>query len=596
MTATDPLLMPATLPGDGPASIPDIRFRQRAEETLRAIFEHSPAAIYAVDREGNVLLWNPACETMFGWTAGEVAGRRLPFVPAHPDEGFERRRTHVFNGGTIANERATRVRKDRTAIEVVLSMSPIRDTDGEIIAALGVLLDITNQVHAQRELAHQSLHDPLTGLPNRTCFLDRLSVALGRADRKRHSVAVMFLDLDRFKVVNDSLGHDAGDRVLMVIADRLRQAVRPGDTIGRFGGDEFVILCEDINGEPGAVALAERVAKAVGKPINLDSEGDLVLTTSIGIALPRDDDETADTLLRDADAAMYRAKDRGRARHEVFDDVMRARAVAKLDVERELRLAIDRGELALRYQPEVSLRDFRIQSVEALLRWNHPQRGLLAPGAFLDLAEESGLIIPIGEWVLETACKQAVAWRDDPSLAGRAPSVWVNLSPRQLADPALPDMVARTLGRTGAEADDICLEITEGALMADPDTTLATLRELRLIGVRLAVDDFGTGYSSLAYLRRFPVHAVKVDRSFVDRVGQGPEDSAIVAAIVKLSEALGLQVVAEGVETVLQLNKLRELGCELAQGYLFSPPLDPDELTDLLYRRDLRPGGVKTRW
>ena len=417
---------------------------------------------------------------------------------------------------------------------------------------------------AVAELAHQATHDPLTGLPNRALFLDRLETALARRRADDSSVAVLFLDLDRFKVINDSLGHEAGDLLLVAVAARLSDLLRPGDTVARFGGDEFTVLCDDVGGVVDAVAIAERIVDGLALPLLLP-DGDAFVTTSVGIALGGPGGRP-ETLLRDADAAMYRAKERGRSRIEVFDAAMRAQVVERMETEKALHLALERDELVLHYQPEVHVDDLRPWGVEALVRWQHPERGLLAPVSFIPLAEETGQIIPLGDWVLAEACRQSVRWGPD------APVVWVNLSAPQLSDPGLVGRVSAILATTGARPDGIGLELTESAVMGDAELSVRTLRALKALGLHLAIDDFGTGYSSLEYLKRFPVDVVKVDGSFVAGLGRDAEDSAIVTAVVGLAHALGLLALAEGVETECQLAELRRLGCDLAQGYLFARP------------------------
>ena len=415
--------------------------------------------------------------------------------------------------------------------------------------------------HAEARLAHQATHDALTGLPNRTLFLDRLGQALAQRHEDGTTVAVVFLDVDRFKVINDSAGHGAGDRLLTGLAQRLSGLVRPGDTVARFGGDEFTVLCQGVAGASGALKIAERIVEGTAAPFALD-DGEVVVTLSAGIALPRAGD-TPETLLRDADAAMYRAKERGRNRIEVFDEAMRDTAVARLDTEKALRRALDADELVLHYQPQVRVADGRLTGVEALVRWQHPERGLLPPGQFVPLAEEAGLIVPLGARVLEEACRQAQAWRR----AGTPVVVWVNVSPVQVAQPDLARRVAGVLDATGVDPALIGLELTESALLADASSVVA----LSELGVRLAIDDFGTGYSSLDHLRRFPFDLVKIDRSFVAAL-DGARGTAIVAAVVGLAHALGLEALAEGVETEAQHDALRGIGCDLAQGFWFARP------------------------
>ncbi|MGH2579267.1 MAG: putative bifunctional diguanylate cyclase/phosphodiesterase, partial [Actinomycetota bacterium] len=397
--------------------------------------------------------------------------------------------------------------------------------------------DIAKRKLAEAELARRALHEPLTGLANRMLFMDKLSQALARSDRHESSVAVLFLDLDRFKVINDSFGHDVGDRVLVRLADRLRAALRPGDTASRFGGDEFVILCEQIESEHHAVTIADRLANAVAKPIHLDTS-EVVVTTSMGIAIAKGAADSPESIVRNADAAVYRAKERGRARYELFDHDMRARTVKRLRTENELGRAIEVGDMRLLYQPLVHLEDRRVQSFEALVRWEHPERGVLAPEEFIPVAEETGLIAPLGVWVLEEACRQAAGWCSANG-DGPAPTITVNLSARQLVRADFDETVRKVLCEAGLDPPSLTFEITETVLMDAAPSTLHMLHKLRELGVHLAIDDFGTGYSSLHYIKLFHVDVLKVDRSFVSGLGRNPEDSAIVTAIVSLAHALG---------------------------------------------------------
>jgi diguanylate cyclase (GGDEF)-like protein/PAS domain S-box-containing protein len=448
------------------------------------------------------------------------------------------------------------------------------------------LVAIAIERHAfEGRLAHQAHHDPLSGLPNRALFHELLEHALARAQRASTALAVLFLDLDRFKVVNDSLGHDAGDALLVVLARRLEAVLRPGDIVSRFGGDEFIVLCEDLDA-PGAarqaIAIAERLIDAVEEPFLLDGD-EQFLSASAGLALAFDGTERPEDLVRDADAAMYRAKERGRGRAEIFDETMRVGAQQRHEIENALHRAVERQELRIFYQPVISLYDGECVGVEALVRWQHPERGLVAPREFIPLAEETGLIVPIGAWLLETACAQAVEWqrsRRDPARFRLS----VNLSGRQLQTSELAPLVRGVLEVVGLAPDSLCVEITESVLMDDADAGVGALKALKAIGVRVSVDDFGTGYSSLGYLRRFPVDEVKIDRSFVARLGIDPEDAAIVAAVVSLGHALGMGVVGEGVETEAQLDALRDLGADAAQGFFFAPPQPAGDLTAVLAR------------
>ena len=461
------------------------------------------------------------------------------------------------------------------------------DAEQELLLAFAehasLALNDASAVEAMRrafgEAVHQATHDALTGLPNRTLVIDRLTHALARARRRPGALAVLFVDLDRFKVVNDSLGHSVGDEVLIQIAQRLRDAVRPGDTVARLAGDEFVVVCEDVAGEADVLLLADRVALAVAAPIPLYGR-DAIITASIGIALASPDTRAED-LLRDADVAMYGAKERGRARLEIFDQAMRTRMLERLEIEHALRRALAHNEFVLHYQPTVSLRTGRTVSVEALLRWPDPERGLVMPDEFIPVAEENGLIVPLGRWALEEACRQLASWRAQyPECADL--QVSVNLSARQFADPDLVPSVAAALCEAGLPPSRLWLEITESVLMDEAEATIETLKALRALGVHLSIDDFGTGYSSLSYLKRFPVDVLKIDRSFVDGLGADPEDEAIVTAVVRLAHALDLQVVAEGVETAAQLAELRRLGCNAVQGYYFAHPQPAAEMGEIL--------------
>jgi diguanylate cyclase (GGDEF)-like protein/PAS domain S-box-containing protein len=444
----------------------------------------------------------------------------------------------------------------------------------------------------EEQLAHQSMHDPLSELPNRLLFIDRLGQAIARCQRTKSNVAVLFLDLDRFKNINDSLGHEAGDELLVAVARTLESVIRPGDTVARFGGDEFAILCEDLHADTArelTVEIAQRLITNVMRPIIVRGT-EMFVGASVGIAIATEGDERPEDVLRDADAAMNHAKESGRGRVEVFDDTMRARAVTVHATENALHRAIERGELRLFFQPVVSLTDARCVGAEALLRWQHPERGLIGPSEFIPLAEETGLVVPMGWWVVEEAARNAARWQLEQTEPFQ---VSVNLSARQLVQPGLADQFAHVIEESGVEPSTLCCEITESVLMVDTETVIDAIGRVRALGVEFAIDDFGTGYSSLGYLKRFPVDSVKIDRSFVSGLGTDPGDAAIVSAVIGLAHALDLRVTAEGVETEEQLLALIELGCDQAQGYFFSPPQPAPDLRGLVARtRTWRPPGA----
>jgi diguanylate cyclase (GGDEF)-like protein/PAS domain S-box-containing protein len=442
-----------------------------------------------------------------------------------------------------------------------------------------VVAEAVHRVRAEDETRHRALHDPLTGLPNRVLFRDRLEHALAQGARRPSTVAVLFLDLDNFKSVNDTLGHGAGDELLRALTPRLQSVLRPADTLARLGGDEFAVLCEDLT-EAGAVTVAERLAAVLREPIPAGG-GEHHITASVGIAVADSSAADPDGLLRDADAAMYRAKERGRARYELFDERLREQTVERLHIENGLRGAVQRGELRLVYQPLVSLEDGSLRGLEALLRWETPDRGLVMPDDFIPAAEQSGLIVPIGAWVLQEACRQAERWRRARS--GDPLRVSVNVSAVQLAQPDFARVVERALLEAGATPELLCLELTETVLMEAGDAAVDVLHELRALGVQVVLDDFGTGYSALNYLEHIPLDGLKVDRTFAAGLAEnGPHSSAIYGAVVAMASALSLPVVAEGVETAEQVSRLQALGCDVAQGFYFARPVPPEEIDALV--------------
>ncbi len=559
----------------------DITAEREAQDALRtsearftALVERGSDIICVLDAEGRFRYASPASDRLLG--AGTMAIGRSVLQIVHPDDLEVVRSTlrdlAAEPGAVVTGEMRVRDAAGRWhQIEVVASN---RLDDVDIGGVVCNVRDVTERTEAADALSWQAFHDPLTGLPNRTLLLEQVEAALERTRDTGRTTAVLFLDLDRFKNVNDTMGHEAGDRLLTEIADRLRGAVRTADTVARLGGDEFIVLAESLNSRDEATYLADRIRLAVSRPVPLP-QGTVTLTTSVGIAF--DAGHQATTLLRDADTALYKAKDRGRDRWEIFDDSLRAETIRKVAAEQLIRTALDEDGLHVHYQAIIDLVTGQVVGAEALLRIMGPHRELLTPSSFISIAEDTGLIVPIGAGVLDDACRQVGLWREE--LGPEAPTtVSVNLSARQLTTPTFADVVQRTLERHELEPTSLTLELTETTLIAAGRLAHDTLETLHDSGVGLAIDDFGTGYSSLAYLKRFPVDIVKIDRSFVDGLGEQANDTEIVKAVIALGQSLGLVTVAEGVETEQQLDILRSLGCDCAQGYLLARPMPSDQL------------------
>jgi len=498
----------------------------------------------------------------------------------------------MAGGGYVVWDLASAISRTASLVTTAQPMNPTTvsrsDEIGTLMASFNRMIatieqqsDEINQFPKRLEqLTKQAFRDPLTNLPNRALFMDRLTHGLTRAQRRHEHLAVLFLDLDRFKIVNDTLGHAVGDQLLVEVSRRLTSALRPGDTVARLGGDEFGILLEDVADAETAEAVAVRVEESLGKPYRFEGR-EVFVTASIGIALSSAKLGLPEEILRDADLAMYHAKAKGKARHEVFDGSMSAPALDRMDLEMDLRSAISRHEFRLHYQPILRLDTGKITEVEALIRWQHEKRGLLQPDEFIGLTEETGLIVPIGQWVLSEACKQARVWQVEyPTTPPLVMSV--NLSAKQFQNPKLVEEITQALDESGLAPSCLKLEITESTVMQDAPVTLTKLNELKELGVRLAIDDFGTGYSSLGYLRRFPVDTLKIDRSFVKGLSADGGDSAIVRAVVTVAKSLNMDVTAEGVETEGQLAELRALGCDRWQGFLFARPVSPERVAPLL--------------
>jgi diguanylate cyclase (GGDEF)-like protein/PAS domain S-box-containing protein len=574
----------------------DITERKKFEEALKLLLRQhemvltsAGEGIFGLDLHGNVTFINPAAAHMIGWSTQELVGRPMhdlvhhskPDETSHPSE--ECPIYAAFKSGAMhGKDDEVFWRKDGTSFPVEYTSTPIVEDD-EILGAVVTFKDVTERKALEEALHYQAFHDPLTGLPTRALFMDRLEHALDRTDWQGSKVAVLFADLDNFKIINDSIGHTAGDQLLVAVAERLKSCLRPEDTAARLGGDEFTILVEGLNSVTDVTRIADRIAEALQPPFALDV-GEVFVTTSIGIAVSSSADERPADLLRYADLAMYRAKHKGKDRYQVFEPAMEAEILSRWGLQNELRRALDQEELRVYYQPVVTLESGKIAGAEALVRWEHPKRGLLLPEDFLEIAEETGLIVRIGQWVLRNACSEARTWHEQyPSALPLTTSV--NLSTREFFR---PELVAKVLSETEFEPANLQLEIPEGAMASNgADSATDTLRDLKNMGVQLAIDDFGLGYSSLSYLKRFPVDFLKIDRSFVRGLGHNPnngasKDAEIVKAMIDLTHALDMKVIAEGVETAGQLAQLRDMGCDLAQGNYFSEPLPAGALRVLL--------------
>jgi diguanylate cyclase (GGDEF)-like protein/PAS domain S-box-containing protein len=563
------------------------QFSSRLTETLaqtRAAEERYALAVHGAndglwdwDLKANQIYFSPRWKAMLGYAEHEIAPTLDEwFARIHPDDRVRVRTeiaAHLAERTPYFESEHRMAHRDGHYLWMLSRGLAVRDGDGQATRMAGSQTDISGRKQVEEQLLHDALHDALTGLPNRALFMDRLGRAVERAKRQaEYCYAVLFMDFDRFKVVNDSLGHTVGDDLLIGIARRLEGCLRPTDTVARLGGDEFVILLDGIRDVEDATRVADRIQKELAVPFPLNGQ-EVFTTVSIGIALSTPGYDRPEDLLRDADTVMYRAKALGRARHEVFDQVLHADAVALLQLETDLRRAVERREFLVYYQPIVSLKTGRMAGFEALVRWQHPQRGLILPEEFITVAAETGLMVPIGWLVLRDACRQMSIWQ--ARFSTKAPmTISVNFMGNQFGQPRLVEQIKCVLQETGLDARRLRLEITEREITENAEAAALMLSRLRALDIQLHIDDFGTGYSSLSMLHRFPIDALKIDRSFVTRMGTDDESAEIVQTIVTLAHNLGMDVIAEGVETAAQLGYLRTCGCDYGQGYLFSKAVD----------------------
>ena len=572
----------------------DITERKKAEEELQrlaSIVEFSEDAIIGKNIDGVITSWNRGAEKIYGYTRDEVVGRDLSFLlPPERQAEIQAIMERVLSGQSIECLETQRLTRTGSAIDVSLSVSPIKDASGHIAGASTIARDITQRKVAEKQVQFLAYYDALTGLPNRTLLQDRLAKALASARRQKNKVALLFLDLDRFKTINDSLGHSVGDLVLQQVAERLKKWGREQDTVARVGGDEFLIVLTAVKEPADAAVAAERLMDTMTAEFIAQGRS-LSISCSIGIGIFPEHGTDGETLIKNADAAMYCAKENGRNNFQFFTKEMNAQAVERLMMESGLRLALAKKELFLMYQPQIEIATGRITGLEALLRWQHPELGLVPPDKFIRIAENSGMIMPIGEWVLRTACSQARKWQDEGFLAV---PVAVNVSAVQFRQAGFCELIGRVLYETGLAPQYLELELTESLLLSNADTMFSVLQDLRAMGLKLAIDDFGTGYSSLSYLRQFPVGKLKIDRSFIRDVVVNPDDTAIATAIIGMAKSLNLKVIAEGVEEEAQMSFLRARQCDEIQGYYFSKPLAVDKVAEKL-RGDYPEGLVRAQ-
>jgi diguanylate cyclase (GGDEF)-like protein/PAS domain S-box-containing protein len=557
-----------------------------SENRFRSVVESANDAIVSTDNNGQILSWNDSARQIFGYSSEEILGQSISvlFPEVYSQQLIDSKSTHLLDSSLMRiGRRATELsglRKDKTEFPLEISLSSWETSDGTFYGS--VIRDVTERKSLEEQLTQQALHDPLTNLANRILFRDRVEHALEKVSRNHTLVSVLFLDLDNFKTINDSLGHAAGDDLLLSVAQRLQACLRPNDTAARLGGDEFAVLLEDTNRIEGGVIVAERIRDILRTPFRINGN-DVFIRTSVGIASAIKGDEDPAELLRNADVAMYMAKSRGKDCYALFEPEMHEAVLKRVQLEDDLRKAIEEHEFEIYYQPIVDLNSNKLIGMEALSRWNHPERGLIAPADFIPVAEETNLILPLGRWVLEEACRQAREWQlqcgNNEDLA-----ITVNISGRQFQDDSLFLAVDDALSRSGLSARSLILEITEGTMLTNTDATLRKLNELKEMGVRLAIDDFGTGYSSLSYLQRFPIDILKIDKTFIDKIELGKEGSAVTRAILTMSSTLHLTTIAEGIETPEQISSLQTMGCEMGQGYHFAKPLTKEDMDVFLQR------------
>jgi diguanylate cyclase (GGDEF)-like protein/PAS domain S-box-containing protein len=547
-----------------------------AGDFLAQIIDNAGEGIVVYDRELRYLLWNRFMEEMTGMGAADVIGRcAVDLFPHIREQQVDDLLARALGGETVSSPDIHYIVPQTGRQGWISSVyRPHADPHGNVVGVIGLIRDISDRKAAQQQIEYQAYHDALTGLANRRLFQEHLSLALALAGRHERLVAVLFLDLDHFKLVNDSLGHTIGDALLREIARRLKETLHEGDTVARVGGDEFTIVIQELACRDAAAVIARKVMRAVAEPIDVDGHR-LYITTSIGITIFPDDGDDAETLLKNADTAMYRAKAQGRNTYQMSTHELNRSTQERMTLESGLHRAVECGEFDVFFQPQIQLGTMAIIGMEALLRWNHPERGIVAPADFIGVAEDHGLIVIIGDWVIREACREARKYIDRGAPGFR---VAVNISARQFRDPSLLTTIEAAIAEAGIEPSALEIEITETIAMEDADATIATLTQLRAIGVSIAIDDFGTGPTALSYLKRFPIDALKIDKGFVLDLPGSLEDAAIVQAVIQLAKGLGLRVIAEGVETAAQLAFRQKHGCTEVQGFYFSYPVPACEL------------------